>query len=116
MSEIQSFNKQLDFKVYKPEIKIKANRWGDTNGNMYHSCYVEIDGMFMGYEPFTYGFGDCYLQTALNIVQKVGFFNTGKRMSSGASQDLYDFSMYLRDKSKCVCIVQDVKRKKDLAM
>ena len=97
-------------------IMIIGKRWFQkTWGNTYHSVRVSIDGNEIGYEPYSYGYGDQYLQTAHEILQKAGLFpKTGKRFASGMDIDYHEFLMASRDKSKFTIVVVDVDRKKDL--
>jgi len=98
-------------------ITISARRWFDKiNGNTYHSVDVYADGKHIGREPFTYGYGEGYLQTAHEILQKAGIYKkTDERLKSGADKDYYDFMMDKREhRDKFVVIVSDVARKKDL--
>jgi hypothetical protein len=78
---------------------ITAKRWFQkTYGNTYHSVIVEkvlheydkTEKTVLGYEPFVYGYGDHYLQTACDILQVEKL------------------------PKNCVIIVNEVNRKKDL--
>ena len=87
-------------------IIIKAKKWFQkTYGNTYHSCLVEkITGKkykreVIGYEPFTYGYGDHYLNTAAKLL-------------GIAERDLRQNMMDHRE--KYLIIALDVNRKKDL--
>ena len=56
-------------------IVIEARRWFErTNGNTYHSVRVYVNGERVGHEPFAYGYGEQYLQTALHILQDAGVY------------------------------------------
>lgn len=52
-------------------ITVLGRRWFEkTNGNTYHSVKVCINGNEIGYEPFNYGYGSQYLQTAVELVNE----------------------------------------------
>lgn len=86
-------------------ITILARRWFDkTWGNTYHSVRVLVDGVEIGYEPFQYGYGECYLQTAHALLQK-----------NGSSIDWSKFQDNMRNnRNKFVIDCCDVGRRKDL--
>lgn len=59
----------------KIEYTAIAKRWFDKiNGNTYHSVRVirNPDGKTI-YQPFTYGYGDSYRQSALEVMLKEGW-------------------------------------------
>ena len=98
-------------------ISINARRWFDkTYGNTYHSVSVHVDGEFVAYAPFQYGYGEQYMQTAHQILQNKGFYpRTNKRLKSGVSEDWYNFCQDKRNKKHAFIIsCSDVGRKKDL--
>jgi hypothetical protein len=98
-------------------IIIEAKRWFDRKwGNTYHSCAVFKDGELVGRVPFTYGYDEQYLQTALEIMQSAKIFpKTDERLQSGISKDWYDFREDMRNNRKNYhTTVSDVGRKKDL--
>ena len=98
-------------------ITISARRWFDgTAGNTYHSVDVYANGKHIGSNPFEYGYGEGYLQTAHKILQDVGIYKkTGKRLKSGMQSDYHEFMMDKREhRNKFVVVVSDVSRKKDL--
>lgn len=49
-----------------------GKRWGDVNGNTYHSAEVWVDGDHVGRESFTYGYESQWEQTALELLIKSG--------------------------------------------
>jgi len=60
-------------------ITIDARRWFErTNGNTYHSVNVYVNNELIGRCPFTYGYGEQYLQTAHDILAKNGIFSYRK--------------------------------------
>ena len=97
-------------------ITIIGRRWFDKiNGNTYHSTEVYNNGEFVGREPFTYGYGDHYIQTGREILQDAELFpRTGKMLSSGMDKDTHDFIMAIRDRKEYLTTVSDVGRRKDL--
>ena len=88
-------------------ITIIGRRWFQkTYGNTYHSVVVLVDGEEIGREPFAYGYGDQYIQTAHELLVKAGKF-TG------------DYSAFYQDRmgenrGNYVITVSDVARQKDL--
>lgn len=89
-------------------IKITVKRWFQRSyGNTYHSCLVEkcsgtgteYKKELIGYEPFTYGYGSHYINTAAEIL---GITENELRQDIWENGDKY-------------CIFEmDIKRKKDL--
>lgn len=56
-------------------ITVFGKRWFDKRwGNTYFSVVVLVDGIFKGKQPYEYGYGDQYLQRALEILQGVGVY------------------------------------------
>lgn len=54
--------------MYK-NITIIGRRWFDRKyGNTYHSVSVWVDGEFIGKNPYEYGYGDHYIQSAFVIL------------------------------------------------
>jgi len=98
-------------------IIIKAKRWFDkTYGNTYHSVQVYKNGKLIGTQPMTYGYGDAYMQSAFDVMQRKGIFKkTGEKMKSGTDKDYYGFMMWQREnRKKLLVFVDDVPRMKDL--
>jgi hypothetical protein len=97
-------------------ITVIAKKWFDkVNGNTYHSCVVLVNGFEVGYNPFEYGYGEQYRQTALELLQKAGYFNTGESYPNGYSKDAENFGLFCRDHYDTVRFyVTDVSRRKDL--
>ena len=55
------------------QYTIEARRWLDRiNGNTYHSVRVKENGITIGTVNFTYGYGEHYKQTALDLLHKAG--------------------------------------------
>lgn len=82
-------------KTRKILFVVNAVRWFDRiNGNTYHSVNVTRchDGKTI-YHPITYGYGDSYRQTALEIMDKEGFLPveyTGKNDNKHNKHYLYE--------------------------
>jgi hypothetical protein len=100
-------------------IIIKAKKWFDKiNGNTYHSVIVYKNGKEVGRSPMTYGYGDAFMQTAFEIMQKKGLYKkTGKRLASGMDADYYNFMMDAREKkhkNQMLVFEDEVARQKDL--
>ena len=89
---------------------IIARRWFDKkNGNTYHSVEVYDDNnKLIGKNPFEYGYGDHYLQTAHEILQKEGHYP-----ENGSNEDYHQFIMDIRN-GKFLVSCTDVGRRKDL--
>lgn len=89
------------------QVIISGRRWFEKrNGNTYHSVTVYVDNQVVGREPFTYGYGDGYIQTGFELLQKAGYFKGKSYM---------DFIYFKRDSNgRVITVVSDVARKKDL--
>jgi len=85
-------------------ITVLGRRWFEkTNGNTYHSCIVYIDGKQIAFEPFAYGYGNAYRQTAVELLNKAGITAT------------FPLWRWCKDNNvELVDDVVDVNRKKDL--
>lgn len=96
------------FKTPQTSLIIDAKRWFQRSyGNTYHSVTVTADGKTEK-SGTHYGYGDQYMQTALAMLQKMGFFE-------GA--EYWDFCQFIREPSGKITIyrtVADVSREKDL--
>jgi hypothetical protein len=81
---------------------IEGRRWFErTNGNTYHSVNVYDDNKLIGSVNFRYGYGDQYIQTGIEILEKAGLTDSSRNWQY-ENRDKYHAS---------VC---DVSRKKDL--
>lgn len=112
-------------KTPKFHFSIVAKKWfQSTYGNTYHSVSVfKVSGTgtkykkeLVGRVPFAYGYGEQYLQTAHEILQKAGYYPTTHRtLTSGMASDYLNF---LKDKrehpEKFSVFVTNVNRKRDL--
>lgn len=58
---------------YPITIHVEGRRWFDrTYGNTYHSVKVYADGETVGVVGMSYGYGDQYLETAYELLQRKG--------------------------------------------
>lgn len=86
-------------------IHIEGRRWFQKGpGNTYHSVRIWIDGKQVALIPFEYGYGDGYLQTALDWLKANGH----------APQNAEYGTLYLRETLGATYSVSDVARKRDL--
>jgi hypothetical protein len=85
-------------------IVIEGRRWFEkTNGNTYHSVSVSVNNDFEDSNPFCYGYGNQYEQTAFSLLKK--------------AYELEDNMPFWHLKDKGIIVrsyVSDVARKKDL--
>lgn len=85
---------------------IDAKRWFErVNGNTYHSVSVYKNGELLDREPYTYGYGTCYEQTALDLLHK---HDIAKEF-----EILWQFAESI-GREKVLIICNDVTRKRDL--
>lgn len=86
-------------------LLIEGRRWFQrTYGNTYHSVRIYEDGALLASLPYQYGYGDGYLQTALDWLKANG----------KAPADAPYGTRYLREELGATWTVSDVTRKKDL--
>lgn len=79
-------------------VRIEARRWFQKSyGNTYHSVKVYRNKKLIGHEPFTYGYGDQWIQTAQKFLPELETPTLKGLRDIGATYSL-----------------KDVKRKKDL--
>lgn len=98
-------------------ITIIGRRWFDkVYGKTYHSVAVWVNGKFIAENPYEYGYGDQYIQSAFEILQQAGFYpKSNKRFKSGISVNYNKFLQDQRNhRNKFIISVSDVGRKKDL--
>lgn len=84
-------------------LHIEGRRWF-SSGNTYHSVRIWIDGRDVFYQPMAYGYGDGYLQTAIDWLKAMGY----------APADAPYGTLYIRETLGGTYSVVDVARKKDL--
>lgn len=88
-----------------PNLHIEGRRWFQRlYGNTYHSVRIFKDGAMLVCLPFEYGYGDCYLQTALNWL----------KVNNHAPVDAKYGTRYLREVLHASYSCIDVARKADL--
>lgn len=86
-------------------LHIEGRRWFQrTYGNTYHSVRIYKDGALLVVLPYQYGYGDQFLQTALDWLKKNGH----------APADAEYGTRYLREVLGGTYSVADVARQKDL--
>lgn len=86
-------------------LHIEGRRWFQrTYGNTYHSVRIFEDGALLATLPYQYGYGDQYLQTALDWLKANG----------KAPADAEYGTRYLREVLGATWKVADVARQKDL--
>lgn len=105
-------------------ITILARRWFDkTYGNTYHSVKVYVDGKLIGTQPFAYGYGEGYLQSAVELLVKAGIYERdvepdrvkGDTLIKGNDRTYWNMLNDMRtNRDKFVVDCVDVPRKKDL--
>ncbi len=84
-------------------LHIEGRRWFSRGpGNTYHSVRIWRDGVEVAYIPFAYGYGEGWLQTAVDWLRQ-----------NGCPAAEYG-TLYLRETLKGTYSVIDVERKKDL--
>jgi hypothetical protein len=112
-------------------LHIEGRRWFQrTYGNTYHSVRIWIDGVEVAYLPYQYGYGDQFLETALDWLREqkmipdvcarcgVARAEHGKLCKVESEYKLGFMShygtRYLREELGGTYSVIDVQRKKDL--
>jgi hypothetical protein len=86
-------------------LHIEGRRWFQrTYGNTYHTVRIFIDGELVHTSERTYGYDDCFLQTALDWLKANRFAPTDAKYGT----------LYLRETLGGSYSVIDVKRQKDL--
>ena len=86
-------------------LHIAGRRWFQRGpGNTYHSVRIFKDGALIACLPFQYGYGDSFLQTALDWLKANGH----------APTDAEYGTLYLRETLGGTYDVTDVTRKADL--
>lgn len=84
---------------------IEGRRWFQRGpGNTYHSVRIYRDGQPIAHLPYQYGYGDQFLQTALDWMKEHGH----------APSDAQYGTQYLREVLHSSYSVSDVGRKSDL--
>lgn len=97
-------------------ITILVKRWYNKNQrDTYHSVAIKQEGKLIGFEPYAYGSGDGWKNTALALLQKRQILpTTNLSLPSGISKDMLSFEYALWKTKTYQVDVVDVGRKKDL--
>jgi hypothetical protein len=91
-------------------VQIIGRRWFErTNGNTYHSTDVYVNNEFAGREHFSYGYGDQYVQTGMEILKE--HYNLPAKFKDEKYISQYALKEY---GINILTSVSDVSRKKDL--
>ena len=94
-------------------IHIEGRRWFHKGpGNTYHSVRIFHDGKEIAYIPYTYGYGECFLQTAFEWLGNNGMPELLLRHDNGSPVNYG--TQYLREVMNSTYSCIDVGRKKDL--
>jgi hypothetical protein len=92
-----------DGKLPIPGLHIEGRRWFQKSyGNTYHSVRIYRTDCETVYLPMRYGYGDQFLQTAIDFLRTRGY------------GDAEYGTQYLREQLGGTCSVIDVPRQKDL--
>lgn len=101
-------SKLITRKKTKRIITVFGKRWFDKRyGNTYFSVQVYVDGKFLGYWPYEYGYGDQYLQRAQTMLVGAGVYTEAESVQglTRMARERGDLLNYF---------VADVATKKDL--
>ena len=91
-----------------PLVRLIGRRWFQkTHGNTYHTVEVHIDDELIGHSPVTYGYGNQYEDTGMEMV-----FESGKVVALLKNERLWEYKK--RTGMVVKSTVSDVKRKRDL--
>jgi hypothetical protein len=86
-------------------LHISGRRWFQRGpGNTYHTARIFIDGQQVAYLPMAYGYGDQFLQSAMDWLKTNGH----------VPADAENGTLYLRETLGGTYDVSDVARQKDL--
>jgi hypothetical protein len=92
-------------------LTIIGRRWFEKiNGNTYHSVVVYINGQCVGGVDFEYGYDDQYIQTAQDILEKLGYPSETYPNGNKA----YGRPYFEKHFTSWIANVSNVERKKDL--
>jgi len=107
LARIRAACHPFELKPQRQTLEIIGRRWFQrTYGNTYHTVSILIDGKLVYKSDRTYGYGDSYLQTAVEWMKGQGLLseNIWGGTRSLREDSGYDFSYS----------VADVQRQKDL--
>lgn len=86
-------------------LHIEGRRWFQCSaGNTYHSVNIFLNGQHVWYSGRHYGYGDCFLQTAMDWLKANGHVPSNAKYGT----------LYLRETLGGTYSVSDVAREKDL--
>jgi hypothetical protein len=88
---------------------IEGRRW--FKENTYHSVRIFKDSECIAYLPWQYGYGDFYIETALQWLEQNNEIPLRERHSNGSQPG---GTLFVRETLKSTYSVIDVQRKKDL--
>lgn len=93
-------------------LVVIGRRWFDrAAGNTYHTSQVIVDGVTIEKTERAYGYGDHYIQTAAEVLERHGLVKR-ERYPNGSVQPLWQV---LKDSGVAYSFsVSDVSRRKDL--
>lgn len=100
---------EFEIKPATRTLRIVGRRWFQkTYGNTYHTAEIILDGKTIHKTPISYGYGDQYLTSAVEWLQRVGLLPDNITGHIG--------TRYLREESgyEFSYDVQDVPRQRDL--
>ena len=94
-------------------LHIEGRRWFQRGpGNTYHSVRIFANGEQIAFLPYAYGYGEQFLQTALDYLREKGLIEPQEYHSNGNPKNYG--TLYLRESLGGTYSVIDVERKKDL--
>jgi hypothetical protein len=108
-------NTQTETQKLLPTIKsifIEGRLWFDkSGGNTYHAVKIEVNGQIIKYLPMRYGYGEQYLQTALEYLKSYGLVseqaNHIRELREYADIYLVSYETRLRDLWKAQTVEQE---------
>ena len=108
-------NTQTETEKLLPTIKslfIEGRLWFDkSGGNTYHAVKIEVNGQVIKYLPMRYGYGEQYLQTALEYLKSYGLVseqaNHIRELRESADIYLVSYETRLRDLWKAQTVEQE---------
>ena len=108
-------NTQTETQKLLPTIKsifIEGRLWFDKSaGNTYHAVKIEVNGQVIKYLPMRYGYGEQYLQTALEYLKSYGLVseqaNHIRELRESADIYLVSYETRLRDLWKAQTVEQE---------
>lgn len=94
-------------------LHVSGRRWFDRkNGNTYHTAKTIVDGEPGPSVPFSYGYGEHYLTTAAEAMERTGSLPGREHHANGSAEPLWQYCE--RNGIKLTIDVCDVARRGDL--